>query len=148
MTASPTSTAVAQAAATLFTLLARQQAPGSDDTGASADSAAADGNDAADEDACASGNATDKWGLRIGAIFVILVCLESVLAVSHSGGKRRKDANTMERYAGAWRCVEGYLHYRSLPSLVQSPPSSCVVLRSYLVPYGNLQSFSVAVLVS
>lgn len=72
MAPSPTATAVAQAATTLLTLLARQQAPGADDTGASPDSAAADGNDA-EEDACASGNATDKWGLRIGAIFIILV---------------------------------------------------------------------------
>lgn len=69
MVASPTTTAVAQAATTLLTLIARQSVEGE----SGPDSAAADGNDAAEEDACASGNATDKWGLRIGAIFVILV---------------------------------------------------------------------------
>ena len=74
MAASPTTTAVAQAATTLLTLLARQAATDGEGTsGPDSASAGVDDAGADEEDACASGNATDKWGLRIGAIFIILV---------------------------------------------------------------------------
>jgi hypothetical protein len=61
----------------LLHLLARQD-PDSSSTGSGTD--APDGGDAATVDACAATNYTDRWGLRIGAIFVILVsCLPHAL---------------------------------------------------------------------
>lgn len=68
---SPTTTTTASTAAfaVLQLLAARQseESPSGDAT---------DGSDAAPvEDACAADNHTERWGLRIGAIFVILVSL-------------------------------------------------------------------------
>jgi hypothetical protein len=57
----------------LVHMIARQDAGGAGDPGEVAGGADAAGAEAAAEDVCAASNFSDKWGLRIGAIFVILV---------------------------------------------------------------------------
>ena len=134
MVASPTTTAVAQAATTLLTLIARQSVEGE----SGPDSAAADGNDAAEEDACASGNATDKWGLRIGAIFVILVCPCGFYNLIYRFPRRVYDSGKGSRGVRYSSC-------RSHRSLVPSLLSSSVGRPLCLGPYGSLRNSSVAV---
>lgn len=56
----------------LIPLVARQDA-GTTDAGTNADGGAGADAGANQADACAATNFSDKWGLRIGAIFVILV---------------------------------------------------------------------------
>lgn len=57
----------------LVHLIARQDTPTGGDTGEVAGGADGAGAEAAAEDVCAASNFSDRFGLRIGAIFVILV---------------------------------------------------------------------------